>query len=64
MDKIIAGLLLGFTIFAAVLGLSLLFAIVTQIAWEHSVAEIFKLPLLTFWQAFWLNVLGGMLYNL
>lgn len=39
--------------------ISLLFAWVTQIAWQYSVGEIFHLPNLTFWQAFWLNMFGN-----
>lgn len=60
MEKLIAGLLVGFIVFCMVLVFSLLFAVITQWAWAGSVAQIFHLPELNFWQAFWLNVLGGM----
>lgn len=46
-----------------VLVISLLFAIVTKWAWAGSVAQIFHLPELTFMQAFWLNMLGGMVFK-
>lgn len=61
MDKLIAGLLVGLMVFCLVLLLSFVFAIVTQWAWAGSVGQIFHLADLTFMQAFWLNVLGGMI---
>lgn len=60
MDKLLAGLVVGIVMFMFILALSFLFAIVTQWAWAGSVAQVFHWPELDFWQAFWLNVLGGM----
>lgn len=60
MDKLIAGLFVAGLMVLMVLVFSFFFALITQIAWAYSVAEIFHLPELTFMQAFALNVLGGM----
>jgi len=46
--------------FFTIMFVSALFAVITQWAWSGSVGQIFHLPDLTFWQAFWLNMLGGM----
>lgn len=56
MEKVI-----GAVFVALVVGvlIALFGAIFTQYAWDHSVAEIFKLPEISFWQAFCLNMLGG-----
>ncbi len=63
MDKLVVGLFgFGFVLLFVFL-FSLLGAIITQWAWSNSVGEIFHLADLTFWQAFWLNVLGGMLFK-
>lgn len=57
MEKIIT-----IVITAVIVGaLAFPFAFITQWAWDGSVAEIFHLPEITYWQAFWLNILGGML---
>ena len=61
MDKLIVGLFGFALILVFVFLFALLGAIITQWAWANSVAEVFHLADLTFWQAFWLNVLGGML---
>ena len=60
MDKLIAGLFMFLVVFVVTLAFSLILAVVTQWAWSGSIAQIFHLPELTFFQAFWLNVLGGM----
>ena len=60
MDKLLAFIVIAFLSFLLILFFALLFAVITQWAWAGSVAQIFHLPELTFNQAFWLNVLGGM----
>ena len=40
---------------------ALLFAVLTMFAWNNSVHELFNLPVIDFWQGFWLNMLSGML---
>ena len=60
MDKFIAVVLTALGMFVIVLVLAFVFAIITQWAWAGSIAQIFHLPELTFFQAFWLNMLGGM----
>ena len=60
MDKLIALIFMSLFAFGVVVVFSLFGAIVTQWAWEGSVAQIFHLPGLSIWQAFWLNLLGGM----
>lgn len=60
MDKLLALLFGALLIFVVVMFFAFLFAVITQWAWAGSVAQIFHLPELDFWQAFWLNVLGGM----
>ncbi len=58
---------ISITIIAAiivVLVAALLGAIVTMFAWNYSLADMGiagLVPHIGFWQAFWLNVLGGML---
>ena len=54
---------IGVTMFIIIVVLALLFAVITQWAWAGSVAQIFHLQPLTFMQAFWLNVLSGMLFK-
>jgi len=49
-------------LFIAVI-VSLLMAWLTQIAWRDSVGEIFHFPNITYWQAFWLNMLGSQLFK-
>ena len=61
MDKVIevVGLaILGLTV---VFLFAFIFAFITCWAWSGSVAQIFHLPELTYSQAYWLNVLGGMI---
>ena len=60
MDKFITALGFAVFMFVMVVLFAFLFAIITKWAWAYSIAEIFHLPELTFWQAYWLNVLGGM----
>jgi hypothetical protein len=62
-SKLIIGVFAGIGLFILVCALGLLFAVVTQYTWAHSIAEIFHLPELTFWQAFCLNVFGGMVFK-
>jgi hypothetical protein len=59
MEKLIT------TVLAIVLAFILAFPLawVTQYAWNHSVAEIFHLQEIDFWQAFCLNILGGALFK-
>jgi hypothetical protein len=61
MDKLVGAIFAAIFMFMMVMFFAFLFAIITQWAWEGSIAQIFHLPNLTFWQAFWLNTLGGML---
>jgi hypothetical protein len=57
MDKFIATFMLAFVLLFV---LALIGAVFTQWGWNGSIAQIFHLSDLTFMQAFWLNVLGGM----
>ena len=63
MEKLFAVLFVAPIGFVVILFFSLLFAVITQLAWSGSVAQVFHLPELTFFQAFWLNVLGGMVFK-
>jgi hypothetical protein len=60
MTKLMAALFAMVFVFTLVLMFAFIFAIITQWAWANSIAQIFHLQELDFWQAFWLNVLGGM----
>lgn len=60
MEKLVAAVFIALIAFCLIMFFSLLFAFITQWAWAGSVAQIFHLQPLEFWQAFWLNVLGGM----
>ena len=60
MDKLFVFLAAALMLFSVVILFAFLGGIITQWAWAGSVAEIFHLPGLTFWQAFCLNLLGGM----
>jgi len=60
MDKLIVGLMAFIGLFAVIVLFAFISAFVTQYTWDNSVAQIFHLQSLTFWQAFCLNVLGGM----
>jgi hypothetical protein len=53
----IVGIVMGALLVGVIL--CFLFAFVTQIAWDHSFGQIFNLPHMTYWQAFWLNFLGS-----
>jgi hypothetical protein len=63
MEKFAAFIGGALIIFLMVVLMALLFAIITQWAWAGSVGQIFHLPDLTFFQAFWLNVFGGMVFK-
>ena len=63
MDKLLAVMFGAVAIFAMLVFFAFLFAIITQWAWAYSIAQIFHLPELTFSQAFWLNVFGGMVFK-
>ena len=60
MEKLILAVTLFVAAFFIIILGSLLFAVITQWAWAGSIGQVFHLPDLTFWQAFWLNTLGGM----
>ena len=60
MDKLLAVLIVLVGGFVLVVEVAFLFAIFTQLSWDASIGQIFHLPPITFWQAFWLNFLGGM----
>ena len=60
MDKLIAMFALAIGLLMFIFLFAFLSAFITRIAWEYSVAQIFHLPLLTYWQAYALNILGGM----
>jgi uncharacterized membrane protein len=60
MEKVVGAVVL---MLVMVFVLALLGAIVTQYAWDHSIAEIFKLPEISFFQAFCLNLFGGMVFK-
>jgi hypothetical protein len=61
MDKLITVILVAAFAFCLVVALSLVFAIFTMWAYNGSVAEMFHVQQIGFVQAFWLNVLGGLL---
>lgn len=63
MEKILLMVAAAVFGFAIALLFAFIFAIITQWAWAGSVAQVFHLPELTFNQAFWLNVLGGMVFK-
>ena len=63
MDKLIAGIFIASAGLLLILVFAFFFAFVTKLAWAYSVAEVFHLPELTFFQAFAMNVLGGMLFK-
>jgi hypothetical protein len=63
MDKIIAALLVILGGFALVLIVAALSSVVTMFAWDHSIAQVTTLPQLNLTQAFFMNVLGGMLFK-
>lgn len=60
MSKFFVVVVASMAVFGLVLVFAFVFAFVTQMAWDGSVGEVFHLPNLTFFQAFWLNMLGGM----
>ena len=49
--------------FLMILVFAFVFAIITMWAWNNSVAEIFHISEIGFMQAWWLNILGGMLFK-
>jgi hypothetical protein len=61
MDKLIGFLGVAILGLAFIFLLAFILAWITQWAWSGSVAQIFHLTELTYWQAYCLNVLGGML---
>jgi len=63
MDKILAMLVIVLGGFALVLIAAAIFSVVTMFAWDHSIAQITTLPQLNLTQAFFMNVLGGMLFK-
>ena len=63
MDKILAMLVIVLGGFALVLIAAAVFSGVTMFAWDHSIAQITTLPQLNLTQAFFMNVLGGMLFK-
>jgi len=63
MDKLIAFLLVVAFGFLLLLVAAFIFAWFTQLAWAYSIAQIFHLPELTFNQAFWLNLFGGLVFK-
>ena len=63
MEKLIVALFGALFLFVLTVFFAFLFAIIAQYAWANSIAQIFHLSELTFWQAFWLNVLSGMLFK-
>ena len=61
MGKLIAlGSLAVVGVVALAIGISLLLAYPTMWAWGWFVVPVFKMPALTFWQAFGLNILAGL----
>ena len=44
-----------------VVGAALVFALITEWAWNGTMPVIFGLPTITFWQGFQLNLLSGIL---
>jgi hypothetical protein len=61
MEKLLTLMFSAFLVFLLVVFFAFLFAVITQWAWAGSIAQVFHCSELTFSQAFWLNVLGGML---
>jgi hypothetical protein len=60
MDKFIKVLgVFAFTV-CCIFMLAFLFAFITRWAWSGSIVPIFHVQEITYWQAYWLNVLGGM----
>jgi len=63
MTKLFAALAVIPAVLFILFLLALITAIITQYAWSQAIVPIFHLPDLTFWQAFWMNVLGSMLFK-
>lgn len=65
MEKLVGAIIVFLFTVTLIVFLSLLGAIITQYAWNLSLAQIFtmRVPEIDFWQAFWLNLLGGMLFK-
>lgn len=63
MEKVIV--IAGVMLFGAVIiaGLSLLFAIPVYFLWNALMPELFRLPVITFWQALGLTILCGLLFK-
>ena len=51
-------MIIGLIVLAAIL-----FALPLQILWNWLMPQIFNLPMVTFWQAFGLNMLAGILFR-
>ena len=51
-------MLIGLVILAAIL-----FTIPLQLLWNWLMPQLFNLPMVTFWQAFGLNLLAGILFR-
>jgi hypothetical protein len=61
MDKLIAMLLVALLGFLAIAFFAALFSFITQWAWSGTLVPLFHFPELSLFQAWQLNILGGML---
>jgi hypothetical protein len=61
MDKLFAFFVGALLVFIGVVLVAGLFAIVTQWAWSGTLVELFHFPELSLFQAWKLNILGGLL---
>lgn len=42
---------------------AILFAFPVMLIWNYAMTEVFGLPMITFWQAFWLAILSRLLFG-
>jgi hypothetical protein len=63
MEKFLVAVVGGLMVFVLLVVLAFVFAVVTMWAWNNSVAEIFHISEIGFMQAWWLNVLSGVLFK-
>lgn len=64
MNDKVANILIFFIYVPLLFLISICFAWVPMIAWNHSLHQIWpSIPAITFWQAFWLCILTGYVIN-
>ena len=42
---------------------ALLFALPVMLIWNYAMTDVFGLPMITFWQAFWMAILARLLFG-